>query len=219
MESPRLPCTQRFEILEKILCLQVLSEFRQLQVRVLRQARGIQCGMGCVRVHKSQVCSHCDESPCEQTSSELVGGDQQGQKPFYLHRLGKVELDGRLTCIWRCFLWAGWRHCRKGWFLGGRPSGWLSGVSFHWLWPAVGKMNPRINADYSFCLSDGDAEHLKQGLLIILQWSCTARNSNWSNKPAVASSHKRTVQIKMFPSEKGKFSDQKRDSRRSLFSI
>lgn len=42
---------------------------------------------------------------------------------------------GRLTCIWRCFLSAGWRHCRKGWFREGRPLTWLSGVFSHWLWP------------------------------------------------------------------------------------
>lgn len=40
-----------------------------------------------------------------------------------------------LTCIWRHFLSAGLRHCRKGWFHEGRPLTWLSGVFFHWLWP------------------------------------------------------------------------------------
>lgn len=45
------------------------------------------------------------------------------------------EAGGGLTCIWRCFLSAGWRHCRKGWFLAGRPLTWLFGVFFHSLWP------------------------------------------------------------------------------------
>ena len=40
-----------------------------------------------------------------------------------------------LTCIWRYFLSAGWRHHRKGWFLVGTPLKWLSGVFSHWPWP------------------------------------------------------------------------------------
>lgn len=47
----------------------------------------------------------------------------------------EVSLTGWLTCIWRYFLSAGLRHCRKGWFHEARQLAWLSGAFSRWLWP------------------------------------------------------------------------------------
>lgn len=58
-------------------------------------------------------------------------------KNFALVQRDQVEvgLTEWLTCIWRYFLSAGLRHCRKGWFHEARPLAWLSGAFSRWLWP------------------------------------------------------------------------------------